>query len=517
MARQMTDDEFTEFVHAAWPGLYRTAYLMLGDHQLAEDLAQTALAKTYASWRKIKDPSAAPAYARVVLANTAASWFRKRGWRNEHPTELLPEPGVEQDLGTRTMLVDAIGTLAPRQRAVVVLRFYDDMSVREVAHSLGISEGTVKSQTSDALARLRDVLDDEAAGITVPPADAASVVGQGRRVRRDKHVRAVVAGATVVIVGALVAVLLRGGSGGERPEPAKDLGLYGELGAWAGDDEVHVGNHTVTVPGAAQLQYTSVGVVVSTVQGSKVLVRPNGEATTLDLDLHVSDPIGRYDFVGTDATQPYLAYVRVMDGGLGQLTVRDLSTGDEATMGAPFRIGRTRHGRVYSLWGDQVDYMRGDREVLANWRTGERLRYPQYGFVYPFGGLGHGATFGVDEDTREWVVRSRTDDAVLLEVPIDDMTTGAATLSPDGRYFATSTDRGFDVYVVATGDRVSVVDRTIPNYGWTPDGHLVGKDRVDNENLVEVCDPVTGECERTGAVVDAPLALVNPGWAARDR
>src|SRR6478609_5559114 len=177
MARPLTDEEFTELVHAAWPGLYRTAYLMLGDHQLAEDLTQTALAKTYASWRKVKDPAAAPAYARVVLANTAASWFRKRGWRNERPTEVLPEVGAESDPGTRTMLLDAISTLAPRQRAVVVLRYYEDMSVREVAQALGISEGTVKSQTSDALGRLRDVLDDEAAAVEVPPVDAPAVVG----------------------------------------------------------------------------------------------------------------------------------------------------------------------------------------------------------------------------------------------------------------------------------------------------------------------------------------------------
>ena len=161
MARTLTDEEFAEFVHAAWPGLYRTAYLMLGDHQLAEDLVQTSLAKTYGSWRKVKDPAAAPAYARVVLANTAASWFRRRGWRNEHPTEVLPDAGTDHDPTTRTVLVTALGTLAPRQRAVVVLRYYDDLSVREVAHALGISEGTVKSQTSDALARLRTQLGDD--------------------------------------------------------------------------------------------------------------------------------------------------------------------------------------------------------------------------------------------------------------------------------------------------------------------------------------------------------------------
>ena len=158
MARPLTDEDVTEFVHATWAGLYRTAYLMLGEHQLAEDLVQTSLAKTYASWRKVKEPAAAPAYARVVLANTAASWFRRRGWRNERPTETLPETGVDVDASARPALVEALATLAPRQRAVVVLRYYDDLSVREVAHALGIAEGTVKSQTSDALARLRVVL-----------------------------------------------------------------------------------------------------------------------------------------------------------------------------------------------------------------------------------------------------------------------------------------------------------------------------------------------------------------------
>ncbi|WP_243057012.1 SigE family RNA polymerase sigma factor [Nocardioides sp. SR21] len=161
MATPMTDEEFTELAHAAWPGLYRTAYLLLGDHQLAEDLTQTALTKTYAARRKIKDPAAAPAYARVVLANTATTWFRRRSWRNELPTEILPEGGLDRDLSTGPAVVAALATLPPRQRAVIVLRYYDDLSVREVAHALGVSEGTVKSQTSDALAKLRAVLGDD--------------------------------------------------------------------------------------------------------------------------------------------------------------------------------------------------------------------------------------------------------------------------------------------------------------------------------------------------------------------
>jgi len=168
MTRPPTDDEFAELVHACWASLYRTAYLMLGDPADAEDLVQTALAKTYANWRRVRSIDAAPGYARTTLVNTAASWFRKKGWRNERPTEVLPEPahasghgaGHEADYGDRRTVIDALGTLPPRQRAVVVLRYYEDLSVAQVAHALGITEGTVKSQTSEALSKLRTLLGD---------------------------------------------------------------------------------------------------------------------------------------------------------------------------------------------------------------------------------------------------------------------------------------------------------------------------------------------------------------------
>ena len=160
MTRQVSDEEFSEFVHGAWPGLYRTAYLLLGDPGLAEDLVQTALAKTYAAWPKVRDVQAAPGYARTTLLNTAASWFRRRSWRNELPTEHLPDPGRENDPSDRPAVLNALGLLPPRQRAVVVLRFYEDLSVAETAHALGCSEGTVKSQTSKALDTLRRLLGD---------------------------------------------------------------------------------------------------------------------------------------------------------------------------------------------------------------------------------------------------------------------------------------------------------------------------------------------------------------------
>ena len=155
-----SDAEYAEFVHATWAGLYRTAYLLVGDHGLAEDLVQTALARTYASWPRIEDLAAAPGYARTTLVNTALGWFRKRSWGNEQPTGTLPERAVESDHALRPTVVEALRRLAPRQRAVVVLRFYEDASVAETARALGCSEGTVKSQTADALGRLRTLLGD---------------------------------------------------------------------------------------------------------------------------------------------------------------------------------------------------------------------------------------------------------------------------------------------------------------------------------------------------------------------
>ena len=169
MARPPSDAEFIELVHASWPTLYRTAYLMLGDRGLAEDLVQTALAKTYASWGKVRDLGAARGYARTTMVNTATSWFRKKGWRNERPTEEFEDHPYDNDPSVRPAVMHALAQLPPRQRAVVVLRFYDDLPVAETAKALGCAEGTVKSQTSDALATLRILL-----GETVVPLESGA-------------------------------------------------------------------------------------------------------------------------------------------------------------------------------------------------------------------------------------------------------------------------------------------------------------------------------------------------------
>ena len=171
------DAAFAEFMHAAWPRLYRTALLMLGGHGLAEDVTQTALANTYAAWGRIREPVAAHSYARTAVVNTATSWFRRRARRRETVREDLEHGLVSSTIARtpdptdRPALMQALATLPPRQRAVIVLRYYEDLTVAQTADALGCSLGTVKSQTFDALATLRRFLGDDVVS-TVPRGEA---------------------------------------------------------------------------------------------------------------------------------------------------------------------------------------------------------------------------------------------------------------------------------------------------------------------------------------------------------
>jgi RNA polymerase sigma-70 factor (ECF subfamily) len=151
------EDEFREFAVARSRSLRRTAYLLTGDHQHAEDLLQTTLTKVYLAWDRIRDPHAVEAYARRTLVTTYTSWWRRRSWQERPTGESADraEPRREDDLVDRADLWRLLQGLPRQQRAVVVLRFYEDLSVGEAAETLGISAGTVKSHTSRALAALR--------------------------------------------------------------------------------------------------------------------------------------------------------------------------------------------------------------------------------------------------------------------------------------------------------------------------------------------------------------------------
>ncbi|WP_410809631.1 SigE family RNA polymerase sigma factor [Micromonospora sp. 067-2] len=147
---------FDDFVVTRSRRLLRTAFLLTGDWASAEDLLQTALARAWEAWRRIDgDPEP---YVRRILVNAYASSWRRR-WRGELPTADLPEAAAVADPQTsiddRDRLWRALGRLPRRQRAVLVLRYFEDLSEAEISETLGCSVGTVKSQASRALARLR--------------------------------------------------------------------------------------------------------------------------------------------------------------------------------------------------------------------------------------------------------------------------------------------------------------------------------------------------------------------------
>lgn len=158
----MSDDEsYVAFVTARWSTLYRTSYLLTGDRFRAEDLLQAALLKTYSSWRRVVRTSAPEAYVRKILVNTLISDQRRKSVRNEVARADVVAPtgaAFEDDVTERSLLWSHLRGLPPRQRAVVVLRYYEDMTERQIAEALGCSTGTVKSQASDALRSLRRTL-----------------------------------------------------------------------------------------------------------------------------------------------------------------------------------------------------------------------------------------------------------------------------------------------------------------------------------------------------------------------
>jgi RNA polymerase sigma-70 factor (sigma-E family) len=151
-------DSFEEYVAARYDVLLRTAYLLTSNRHDAEELVQTALMKAVPAWRRIE--SNPDAYLRRIMVNDSISrWRRRRG--GEVLTEQPLDTGVHDPDASRSLaLAAAMAQLAPRQRAVIVLRYYEDLTERETAEVLGTAVGTVKSQARDALARLRVLVPD---------------------------------------------------------------------------------------------------------------------------------------------------------------------------------------------------------------------------------------------------------------------------------------------------------------------------------------------------------------------
>ena len=158
------DEEFSAYMAARQPSLMRTAYLLTGDRHQAEDLVQTSLAKLYLAWDRVRDRESVDGYVRRILVNENSSWWRG-GWRRrEVATDRVPDAVPVHDVydeGVGAEVWRIVQTLPRRARAVVVLRYYEQLTEAETAEVLGISVGTVKSQTSRALATLRDRIREE--------------------------------------------------------------------------------------------------------------------------------------------------------------------------------------------------------------------------------------------------------------------------------------------------------------------------------------------------------------------
>lgn len=153
------DADFADFLAARQPALLRTAYLLTGDRHQAEDLLQTSLAKLYLSWDKVRDRGSVDGYVRRIMVNEQNSLWRRAWKKREFATDEIPESAPHHDAyddGTHDELWSVVQSLPERARAVVVLRYYEQMTESEVADALGISVGTVKSQCSRAMSALRE-------------------------------------------------------------------------------------------------------------------------------------------------------------------------------------------------------------------------------------------------------------------------------------------------------------------------------------------------------------------------
>jgi RNA polymerase sigma-70 factor (sigma-E family) len=151
-----SDEDFDAFMRGRWPAIVRLAYALTGDTGHAEDLAQAAFARAYASWGRVRRAGDPDAYVRRIVINTHRSRLRRHRVPEELRGDLADAPaGQQQGPEERQELLDALRALGPRQRAVVVLRYWLDLSEAETAAVLNCSVGTVKSQASRALATLR--------------------------------------------------------------------------------------------------------------------------------------------------------------------------------------------------------------------------------------------------------------------------------------------------------------------------------------------------------------------------
>lgn len=174
--QQSDEERFTEFVRANSASLFRTAYLMTGDYQRAEDILQSALVRVYQHWPRVDAMEWPVGYARKVVVTQTASWWRRR---SSHESLLQPgdEPawsGRVEEVAEHERVWNAVLTLPRRQRAVMVLRYYEDLTEAQIAKVLDMAPGTVKSHSHAATRRLAELLGEPSDQSARPAEEATS-------------------------------------------------------------------------------------------------------------------------------------------------------------------------------------------------------------------------------------------------------------------------------------------------------------------------------------------------------
>jgi RNA polymerase sigma-70 factor (sigma-E family) len=174
--KRSDEDRFTDFVRAHSASLFRTAYLMTGDYQRAEDVLQSSLVRVYQRWPRIDAMANPVGYAHRVVTSQAVSWWRRRS-SHEAPLQTSDEPawnGRVEDVAEHERVWQAVLSLPRRQRAVTVLRYYEDLTEAQIADTLGMAPGTVKSHSHAASRRLAELLGEPMVESGLPAQEATS-------------------------------------------------------------------------------------------------------------------------------------------------------------------------------------------------------------------------------------------------------------------------------------------------------------------------------------------------------
>lgn len=294
--RRSDDDQFTAFVRAHGATLFRTAYLMTGDYQRAEDLLQTTLVRVYQRWPRVQEMHHPVGYARKVLVSQSTSWWRRRSSHEAPGLRTDPPDRVDlaRDLDEHDRVWSAVLSLPPRQRAVMVLRYYEDLTQAEIAATLDTAPGTVKSHAHAASHRLAEMLAEpatpasrggdvmtldeqlsraahELADRVVAPDVDVEVVRSKARARR----RRTAAGALAAVLAATVVgmVLISRGTDRAEPMPAPRPPTLGIGPVWYDSAGLHHGGVVLRTP--VKLINPDGWGVLSLVRGGAVYLDPD--------------------------------------------------------------------------------------------------------------------------------------------------------------------------------------------------------------------------------------------------